>query len=912
MHAVDNRPRAALPTAASALWAAARKPFDDRLNDSRCLLVPSAALRLQVELAEPAALSPEASAFRPFAQMCAWLAHLVVTAALPAEVRSEVLQAFKKLASACEELGQQPENAPWDPEGLCRLAMAVALVVRDEKGEFGTQALEGLARVCVQRAMDEALHWRPQQLSVLASAYAAAEVSHEGLFRKIGMAAERHTALGNEWTTEQLLKLLHSGWQLGQLGALEKLLRSLHADSGLQKYVREAAARDMPLLFSVLVLINDLPMLEELLRSQRDKLHSVSLQGLTTMLREWPQKEGGGSALAHTKATVVREAVIAATRKAPSLGELQVLVDAASEDSKALARLTELAASPALLGSLPSAESSWQELRTGLDGLLAPFTDAGVEVPRLEAACAARLVASVERLPAEPRDLAAATLVLNENVFASMPIFIEAVAERLAKIRLPSKGLEAAEVRRLCTRLVRAAAKVGRGGRASGDQELDTWVERLERCVFDDGRPGSERRLDWLETQACKRFAPAAREALGSSWMPTLLVRSRRLTWTGGKTVLLNSPKPRAAVRKLSEVGSTTLFDASLQAEVDALEADTVERAFEAAPRTGAVPGPAGWSPGAGSSGGAPRPAAPAPSRISAAGRPTGPAAAAARLQANGLQVTGGWDKGMADTIAGTYAPFSNNHHRAVYRRVDPKTDSNVLLYYWDERDGEEQRGWWFGPEVGGEEVWAHNAGTPTSTVPPARGWRILHSGNVDPALTVTKVENPRVPATGAASAATPSSVGAARTAIGSAPSQVRNATGGPTMPPPPPPRPRGSAGMTRQPGGEPLSPAAPSRSRGPTPTSTGGVKRPRIDSARAAELHAWLEGLDDGAGAMLQYFDVLSAEFDADLAQIAAAKVEGGEKQGILGVVDPSFWETVRVEKTGHKMLFARGIAKL
>eukprot|EP00812_Abedinium_dasypus_P014480 NODE_8008_length_406_cov_189.888889.p4 GENE.NODE_8008_length_406_cov_189.888889~~NODE_8008_length_406_cov_189.888889.p4 ORF type:complete len:87 (+),score=39.04 NODE_8008_length_406_cov_189.888889:3-263(+) len=83
-------------------------------------------------------------------------------------------------------------------------------------------------------------------------------------------------------------------------------------------------------------------------------------------------------------------------------------------------------------------------------------------------------------------------------------------------------------------------------------------------------------------------------------------------------------------------------------------------------------------------------------------------------------------------------------------------------------------------------------------------------------------------------------------------------------------------------------------------------------EDARSAELRNWLSSLDDGAGAMLQYFDVLAAEFDADLAQIAAARVEGGERRGILGVVDPSFFDTVRVEKTGHKMLFARGIAKL
>lgn len=212
----------------------------------------------------------------------------------------------------------------------------------------------------------------------------------------------------------------------------------------------------------------------------------------------------------------------------------------------------------------------------------------------------------------------------------------------------------------------------------------------------------------------------------------------------------------------------------------------------------------------------------------------------------------------MAETVAGTYVPSSTNHGKAVYRRVDPPSESSVLLYYWDDRDGQEQSGWWFGPEVGGEEVWAHNEGLPNSTLPPVRNWRVLHSGEVDPGLTVQKA--------------------ASRPTAAVAPSQA----------------------ACRKP-----------EAQGATP-SAASLKRPRVDEARAAELRAWLEGLDDGAGAMVQYFDVLAGEFDADLAQIAAAKVEGGERQGILGVVDPAFWDTVRVEKTGHKMLFARGIAKL
>jgi len=96
---------------------------------------------------------------------------------------------------------------------------------------------------------------------------------------------------------------------------------------------------------------------------------------------------------------------------------------------------------------------------------------------------------------------------------------------------------------------------------------------------------------------------------------------------------------------------------------------------------------------------------------------------------------------------------------------------------------------------------------------------------------------------------------------------------------------------------------------------SVQGVKRPmsvQCDSPRAQKLHDWLLNLDDGAGAMLQYFDVLVAEFDSDITQIKAVKIGGDEANGILGVVDPSFWNVGRVAKLGHKMLFARGIQKL
>ena len=57
--------------------------------------------------------------------------------------------------------------------------------------------------------------------------------------------------------------------------------------------------------------------------------------------------------------------------------------------------------------------------------------------------------------------------------------------------------------------------------------------------------------------------------------------------------------------------------------------------------------------------------------------------------------------------------------------------------------------------------------------------------------------------------------------------------------------------------------------SGGPTPGGQSSVNTrqsdQRYDNEQAFELRGWLKGLDDGAGAMVQYFDVLA--FD-DLSQ--------------------------------------------
>lgn len=1108
MHAVDNRPRAALPTAAAALWAAARRPFDDRLDASRCLLVPSAALRIQVELAEQMSLTHRGSTFRSFAQMCAWLAHVVVTASLKEEVKAEALQAFRKLAAACVELGEHAATSPCDPEGLCRLAMSIALVTREENDHggvasegavAGANALAGLARVCVERAFvgKEAFKWKPQQIAVLASAYAAADCANEGLFKRLGEVGEQDMMLGNEWNSEQLLKLLHSASQIEMLGHFGGLLRNLQSDQGLQKYVKEASPRDLPLLVSVLQLLQDKPLLEELARTHHDKVRGLNLQGLVALIKNWPSESAAAAkspALAAFKAAAVRESAVLVARKAPSPAELKVLVAAAAEDAKSSDRLWELAASPAVVAAInKTASSPWAAVGAAVQGFLSPFSQHSAEIPRLEAACAARLLALLERAPAEVRDASSALLAFRDDALVAMPAFIAAIAQRFAGASLPSAEEEGApELAEFLDRLVRAASQTADKApdRSQGaDIELDGWVDRLDRCAIEEGRSGGgERTLEWLEKQSVKRLPSSARDALGSNWLSLLLVRSRQVTWDGGKTVLLEPPRPRAAARKLAdEPASGELLDAAgCRDEAEALVPEPVfakqaaakppatkpqasaepTSQLSSAPSRGAATGrgPTGSSLaiaqvassrggslvgtsapyGAASSRSAERPSpygsrpdgrgresppgrrrdvfgqepspdrrrdsydrreSPAPAHANErppASRPgpvpgtgpgqrpgpgpapsAGPSASVTRPTAGprpgSLVVTGGWDEGMARTIAGTYVPSSTNHGRGVYRRVEPPDDSKVLLYYWDDRDGEDNLGWWFGPEVGGEEVWAQNPGVSGTALPPRDNWVILHSGEVDPGITVTKVEMPR--------AATPG-----------APSQARSTGPMPSARAPPgpsarqdrvQPAPSGAAGRAPAPvpGREPAAtpagrvPAAdlgrvpaPASARGPAPMPTsssrggpaprGSAARPSANPApigaavgaraaapppgqwqsggreggpnggyageggygsqggkrarygygeeRTSALRAWLEGLDAGVGAMLQYFDVLDTEFGADMARIASMCIGSREDGDVICAVDPAFWLVVRPARAGHRLLFAQGLLRL
>lgn len=125
-----------------------------------------------------------------------------------------------------------------------------------------------------------------------------------------------------------------------------------------------------------------------------------------------------------------------------------------------------------------------------------------------------------------------------------------------------------------------------------------------------------------------------------------------------------------------------------------------------------------------------------------AAAQPDAGADAAGTLSANiPLEVSGCSDKVVGEFITGIYVPSSTNHGKVVYRKETKTKGHDTLIYYWDERDGPEQCGWWFGPSIGGNQVWAYHPSRAAATPPPSE-WNVPHDGAIDPKFAVKPVES--------------------------------------------------------------------------------------------------------------------------------------------------------------------------
>eukprot|EP00930_Biecheleria_cincta_P057525 TRINITY_DN4344_c1_g1_i2.p1 TRINITY_DN4344_c1_g1~~TRINITY_DN4344_c1_g1_i2.p1 ORF type:complete len:2150 (+),score=554.56 TRINITY_DN4344_c1_g1_i2:469-6450(+) len=995
MHDMKPRLRASLKVVRDSLRAATCKPFEDqcKLNGrAGSLLVQSAALRLQVELnsklegsSDRVIFSPDYSSFRSFAELCLALASLASTMfaspGMQKDNKDEILKAFEKLADACKELDKLPPSAvPADCEGLQSMASAFSQLAKEKSFLPKIKiALESLSKVMLQCNMDEASGWNPRVVAAVAHAYSISKVPNEKLFRKIGATIDRAASgQARAIAKDEAPKLIQSFKEAGFLHLLEKFLKTLKDESWFKRSFRDISETNLPWVFAGMVHVRDTDAAEELGRMlQKDRgMKDLSFTSLTAMLKECSaldEVSGSGSSSSGLKASLLKAATASLGRsKAPPGEDVESLLQVAQGDSKALQTLREAFTSRRRLELVSKSDLSWKDLAANFGSLLAPFASQSVQVPRLEAACGARFLQVLDNISGSPdadnaflRGLVPAALEFSEAAMASMPALVEAIAAGLCRTRMPRPGAdEAAEVHGLIERLLRAVSDADLADDGCDDQ-LVTWVGHLDDRATDSwarpvGSSSNERRLDSLETQLGARenrkVTGDIKDALGANWLPTLLVKSRKVTWLGGRSVRLTPPRPRAAVQQLAEVAGQ-LLGPMLKAEVLTLDPEeepvlpepaTEGTGHRGAGRPGLPPtsAPRPSSALQGASGRATRTegdrSRSRDSRVSARGSVVGdlppdgrpkPKAAAAKAEAAQkrivLQVQGGWDRGMADTVAGRYVIHSTNHGKNVYRRAVPD-DTMVLLYYWDDRDGEESSGWWFGPEVGGEEVWAHNADPGAKGLPPPENWKVLHSDTVDPAMKVIPTARPPPPGgpppKGGGGGSGPS-VG------GAAPSQARPSFRGPAPGGPPRPAPAAQGpGPSASPGRHGQGPSASpgrhgqdsfwggGRSSADSGRATGSAPSSAEDSSPQAsgsgerdnELKSWLRSLDQGAGTMLQYYDVLAAEFDSDLQQIAAAKIDGDPSVGIMGTVDPTFWEVVKVTKVGHRMLFAHGIAKL
>jgi len=106
------------------------------------------------------------------------------------------------------------------------------------------------------------------------------------------------------------------------------------------------------------------------------------------------------------------------------------------------------------------------------------------------------------------------------------------------------------------------------------------------------------------------------------------------------------------------------------------------------------------------------------------------------------MHVSGCGNPTVSNIIKGAYTAQGTNHGKPVYKKEGPPGGVNVLVYFWDERDGPSFSGWWFGPKVGGDQVWAYH-GDGAAALPPASGWRVPWDGPVDQALQLTAAGGP-------------------------------------------------------------------------------------------------------------------------------------------------------------------------
>ncbi|CAJ1409871.1 unnamed protein product [Effrenium voratum] len=249
--------------------------------------------------------------------------------------------------------------------------------------------------------------------------------------------------------------------------------------------------------------------------------------------------------------------------------------------------------------------------------------------------------------------------------------------------------------------------------------------------------------------------------------------------------------------------------------------------------------------------------------------------------------------------LPGLYAITGNHDGRPVYQRFVPAQEQAVRIYWW-----QEDSTWWIGPEVGGDLVWASNRSS--GSVAPRRNWNWeanapLAQNSVIKAFHVeasTEAKPPPVvrpaPEREGANARTkkillvkdPHASGKVAKQ-GSKQEQDLHTAG---------------AGHVS---GEKAQ--SPKRQR---VAEASDPKRAKHLKDGAEQLKNWLASFDGSGSFLNMYLKALSSNFD-DLCQVRAA-FNNIPNAPPLKRIDPAFFTVIGVEKTGHKLTFAKKIAEL
>jgi len=87
--------------------------------------------------------------------------------------------------------------------------------------------------------------------------------------------------------------------------------------------------------------------------------------------------------------------------------------------------------------------------------------------------------------------------------------------------------------------------------------------------------------------------------------------------------------------------------------------------------------------------------------------------------------------------VNGNFVRTGENHGKPVYKKTEQTKDGvDVLIYFWNDVQNPSFCGWWFGPQVGAEQVWAFNPGRMTTA--PLSGWKVPYDGPVDQAFRIS------------------------------------------------------------------------------------------------------------------------------------------------------------------------------